>query len=109
MVQLRRGDVLFQCDQVVQLDHLALVAAYVDRPQVGGLVALLAVDFGQYLVLLAVHVEVAHTLAAEPVLERLGDVARRDAQQVRLVAVDDDARFGLAEFQVDVYKRQELR
>lgn len=27
---------------------------------------------------------------------------RRDAQQVRFVAVDDDARLGLAEFQVDV-------
>ena len=102
MVELRRRDVLRHRNQVVQLDHLALVAAHVDRTQVGGLVALLAVDLGQYLVLFAVHVEVAQTLAAEPVLKRLGDVARRDAQQIGFVAVDLDAHLGLAEFQVHV-------
>ena len=102
MVELRRRDVLRHRDQVVQLNHLPLVAAHVDRTQVGGFVALLAVDLGQYLVLLAVHVEITQSLAAEPVLERLGDVARRDAQHVGLVAADLDAHFGFAEFQVHV-------
>ena len=65
VVELRRRDVLRERNEVVHLDHLALVAAHVDRTQVGGLVALLAVDLGQDFVLLAVHVEVAETLAAQ--------------------------------------------
>ena len=52
--------------------------------------------------MLAVHVEIAHALAAESVLERLCDVLRADPHQVGLVAVDGDARLGLAELQVGV-------
>ena len=49
-----------------------------------------------------VHVEIPHALAAEPVLQRLRDVAGADAHQVGFVAVDRNAGFGFAEFQVDV-------
>ena len=63
---------------------------------------MLAVYLTEYLVLFAVHVEVSHALAAQSVLQSLGQVACAYAHYVRLVAVDVYARFGLAELQVDV-------
>ena len=41
---------------------------------------MLAVDLAQYLVLLTIHIEVAHTLSAQRILQGLGDVAGADAQ-----------------------------
>ena len=101
-VQFRRGDTAGQLYQVVQLHHVPVVASDIDTFQVGGLVALLAVDFAQYLVLLSVHVEVAHTLSAQAVLQSLGNVLGAYAHDTRLVTVDVDARFRLAELQVYV-------
>ena len=101
-VQLRRGDTASQFNQVVQLHHGSIVATDIDAFQVGRLVALLAVDFAQYLVLLSVHVEVAHALSAQAVLQGLGNVLGAYAHDARLVTVDVDARFGLAELQVYV-------
>ena len=101
-IQLGRGNAVCQFYQVVELYHVSLVATDVDTFQVGRLVALLTVDFSQYLVLLSIHIEVAHTLAAQTVLQCLGDVAGADTHDACLVAVDVDAGFRLAELQVYV-------
>lgn len=50
--------------QVVQLYHLSLVVPDINRLDVGRLVTLLAVDLSENLILLAIHVEIAHALPA---------------------------------------------
>ena len=101
-VQLRRGDTAGQFNQVVQLHHFTFITTNIDAFQVGRLVALLAVDFTQYFVLLSVHIEITHTLTAQSVLKRLRDIACAYSHDTCLVAIDIDAGFRLAEFQVHV-------
>ena len=62
----------------------------------------MAVDFAHNFVLLAVHVEVSHTLVGQTVLQGLGNGACAYAHHTGLVAIDVDACFGLAELQVNV-------
>lgn len=64
--------------------------------------ALLAVYFAKYLVLFAVHVEIAHSLSGECVLECLRYIARAYSEKRGLISVYLDVRFRFGEFKVYV-------
>ena len=102
VVEFRRSDGFHEVYQVVQLDHFSVVAPDIDGLDVRRLVPLLAVELAQNLVLLAVHVEISHTLAAQSVLQDRGDVFYGDAHGSGLVAVDVHTHFRATELQVHV-------
>ena len=118
MVELGRRHALYEFHKVVELDHLALVVTYVNGLHACGGVALLAVYLADNLILLAVHVEIAHALSAEAILQCLGNVAYACAHTASFVAVDVHPYLGAAELEVHVghleggvvvYAAQELR
>jgi hypothetical protein len=99
---LRRCGGFLQRDEIIQLHHLAGVVPYIQGFQIKRLVSVLPVQFPKYLVLLAVHDEIAEPLSAEGQLEGLPNILRGDAQQIRLIAVDLDLKFRFGKFQVDI-------
>ena len=56
----------------------------------------MAYDF----VLLAVHVEISHSLSAQAVLQSLGNIAYARAEHAGLIAVDADTCLGAVELEV---------
>ena len=102
MIEFGRSDGFHKFHQVVQLDHFPFIVPNIDGFDVRRLVSLLAVDLSQNLILLAVHVKISHSLSAQTVLQGLCNVFDTDSHGSCLVAVDFDAYFRAAEFQVDV-------
>ena len=93
-IEFRGSDALHQVHQILHLHHLAIRRAHVYGLQVGRVVALLTVYLAHYLVLLAVEVEVTHTLAAKAVLQGLCYVLGGNAHEVCLLAVHAQSHLG---------------
>ena len=101
-VELGRAALLGHRHQLVEQHRLAAGRRHVEVAQVGGVVAALALDLADDLVLPAVEEEVAEPLLGERELERLADVARGDAEVARSRPVERDPQLGVGELQVDV-------
>jgi len=63
---------------------------------------LLPVYLSQNLVLFSIHIEVAHALSTESILQCLSDIACADTQHGCFITVDDDSGFRFCEFQIHV-------
>jgi hypothetical protein len=102
VVELPRGDRLFDRHQVGQLNHLALPAADVDGREVLGGRPVGVFDLDDDLVLLAVALEAGHLPAAEHGLQGPADGCHLPAHVDDLVAVHADGELRLVQLEVGV-------
>ncbi len=97
---MRRCNRLFQFYQIIHLNHLSHIVFDIDGSQVNRRVSLLSVNLTQYLVLLAIHIEVTHTLTTKCVLQGLTDITRTNAKHCSFIPIDNNPCFRFGEFQI---------
>ena len=107
VVPARKGEIRFLGRSITGMDPARIVSlGILQVPEGRRIFPHLTIrenlDLSDHLVELGVHHEVVETLAAERGLHCLSDVAGRDAECTRAVAVDLHPHFGFVEFQIDV-------